>query len=139
MKKELKCLICSNFYNHLGSHVWHKHKILAREYKEKFELPYNTALISKEIKEKKQIKFELNREKYIKNLNKYGKKYWFKKGKTGQRRISQKERETNLERIMNVNKRHSQKLEKCPVCKIQYRHVESHLANKHKLLKIKKQ
>ncbi len=131
---KLKCLICGKNYSHLGSHIAHGHKITAREYKEEFELPYNTSLISSEVKLKKQEAFELHREKYLKNLTKCGKKYRFKKGRTGQRRISQGERETFIKRINNVNK--NRKSEKCPVCNVIYKNVYSHLYTKHKLLKI---
>jgi len=104
MENKLKCRICGKVFSHLGSHIWHKHKITAREYKTEYGLPYNMALISSEVKKKKQDAFEERREEYIGNLKKTGKKYQFKKGKTGQRRISQHERETVLARINEVNK-----------------------------------
>lgn len=133
--EKLKCLICYKKYSHLGSHIRHKHKILAREYKEEFGLPYKMALISNEIYLKKKEAFEKDADKYLANLKK-GKKNQFKKGHTGLRRISEHERKVNLERILAVNKK-KKKLEQCPVCKMLFNHVESHLANKHKLLKIK--
>lgn len=137
MKKfdKLKCLICGRSFHHLGSHLWHGHHVLAREYKEEFGLPYKMALISDQVRGKKQDAFEENREVYIKNLTKAGKKYQFKKGQTGQRRVSQHERELQLARINEVNKR--RKPEPCPVCKIIFDNVDSHLANKHRLLRIK--
>lgn len=135
MNVKLKCKICGKKFNHLGSHIWHKHKMTAREYKTEFELPYKMALISDEIYMKKKKHFEENQEKYLTNLKKYGKKYQFKKGQTGQRRISQHERKAHLKRILELNKK--RKAEQCPVCKMIFDHLESHLANKHKLLKIK--
>lgn len=132
---KLKCLICGRSYKHLGSHIWHGHKVTAREYKEEFGLPYKMALISPEIKAKKQDAFELDRERYLKNLTKAGTKYQFKKGHTGQRRISEHERRVQLERIESYNTR--RKAEQCPVCKMMFDHLDSHLANKHRLLRIK--
>lgn len=132
---KLKCKICNKSFHHLGSHIFHGHGITAREYKTEFELPYKMALISDEIWKKKHDAFEKDREKYLVNLKKEGKKYQFKKGHTGQRRISQHEREVNLKRILSVNK--NRRPEKCPVCKMIFDNVDSHLANKHKLLKIK--
>lgn len=132
---KLKCKICGKPFSHLGSHIWHKHKITAKEYKTEYGLPYNLALITPEIKKKKQEAFELHRNKYIKNLLKPGEKYRFKKGRSGIRRISQQERITILNRINKINK--NRKSESCPVCKMIYKNVDSHLANKHKLLRIK--
>lgn len=134
---KLKCLICGRSYHHLGSHIWHGHQITAREYKEEFELPYKMALISEEVYEKKRERFEEDREKYLRNLAKHGKKFQFKKGHSGLRRISQHERQIILERILKVNKTKG-RLEQCPVCRMRYRHLESHLYNKHGMLKLKK-
>jgi len=53
----LKCKICGNYFNHLGSHIWHKHKILAKDYKEIYGLDHKFALITKKLKQKKQRKF----------------------------------------------------------------------------------
>ncbi len=133
---KLTCLICHKEFHHLGSHIWHKHKILARKYKEEFELPYNIALISDEVYQKKHERFEENREKYLLNLTKYGKKFQFKKGHSGVRRISQHERKTILERINQINLKQKGKLKNCPVCKMKFNHLESHLYNAHHLIKI---
>lgn len=130
---KLKCRICGKLYSHLGSHIWHGHKITAREYKTEYGLPYNMALISPEIILKKK-EAEANNPSW-KNNFKRSIKYQFKKGKTGQRRISQHEREVTLARINEVNK--NRKPEPCPVCKMIYQNVDSHLATKHKLLRIK--
>lgn len=135
-ENRLECLICKKSYQHLGSHIWHKHKILARDYKEKFELPFKMALISQEVYDKKRKRFEEDRDKYLSNLKKYGSKFKFKKGHTGQRRISRYERKMSLERIISVNKL-KKKLEQCPVCKMTFNHIESHLYTKHRLLKVK--
>ncbi|HEC32778.1 MAG TPA: hypothetical protein ENI63_00780 [Candidatus Kaiserbacteria bacterium] len=136
MNDKLKCLLCGKLYDHLGSHIWHGHHITAREYKEEFELPYNMSLISHSVYLKKSEAFEKHREKYVKNLLKNGKKYQFKKGCSGVRRISQHERNTILERIEKVNKS-KRKLILCPVCRMKFYHLESHLFNKHKMLSVK--
>lgn len=131
---KLKCLICGKTFKHLGSHLWHRHRVLAREYKEEFGLPYKMSLITDEIKEKKS-KATLSRASiFKKNFKKGGKKFQFKKGHTGQRRISPHERKVILERINKVNK--NRKPEHCPVCNIIFDNVDSHLALKHKLLRI---
>ena len=130
---KLKCLICGKTFDHLGSHLWHGHHILARDYKKEFGLPYKMSLISDEIKEKKRKATLLYEPTFKKNF-KGSKKFQFKKGKTGQRRISQHERRVILARINEVNK--NRKPEQCPVCNIIFDNVASHLATKHKLLKI---
>lgn len=132
---KLSCQICGKSFSHLGSHIWHKHKMTARAYKEEFELPYDMALISDEVYEKKRMAFEEDREKYLRNLTKYGKKFQFKKGHPGERRISLHERLVFIERIKKVNQRKSV-WALCPVCRMKYRHVESHLFNKHRLIRV---
>jgi len=136
MTDKLKCLICKKRYSHLGSHIWHGHKILAREYKEEFELPFKMSLISDTIYEKKRAAFELDRERYLKNLTKSGKKYQFKKGHSGLRRVSQHERKILIERILKVNKSKG-RLEQCAVCRMKFNHLESHLYNAHRLISVK--
>lgn len=132
----LKCQICEKEFSHLGSHIWHGHHITARDYKEEFGLPYKMALISQDIYEKKRKHFEENQEKYLKNLLKCGKKNRFKKGHSGLHRTSEHERKTIIKRIQEVNER-KKTLTQCPVCKMKFNHIESHLYNSHKLLKVK--
>lgn len=134
---KLKCLLCGKLFNHLGSHLWHGHEVLAREYKEAHGLPYNMALISDQVYQKKSEAFEQHRKKYLKALTKHGKKYQFPKGHSGERRISEKERTTIIARIKDVNKRKEQR-QACPICKTTYNHLESHLYNKHRLISVKK-
>lgn len=133
---KLKCQICKKLYNHLGSHIWHGHKTLSRDYKEEFGLPYNIALINQDIHDKKSIHFQENKEKYLPALLQSHKKYGFKKGHklNAHKRVSPYEKQKEIERILKVNKSHK-KLSPCPVCNIKYNHVESHLFNKHRLLK----
>ena len=127
---KLKCMICGKTFSHLGSHIWHKHKITAREYKQEFELPYNMSLISDEVLEKKRAGFERNKDFFLNNLKKSGKKYQFKKGHTGQRRISEHEKVILLERIKQVNK--NRKSEKCLICNMIYKNINSHYYTKHR-------
>jgi len=134
---KLKCLICAESFNHLGSHIFHKHGITAREYKEEFSLPFKMALISEQVYQKKKDAFEEHREKYLKNLTESSKQYQFKKGQDGHRRISDHERTVICERIKGVNEKRKGKLEPCPICKTQFEHLASHLFNKHHLIQVK--
>jgi hypothetical protein len=109
--------------------------MLAREYKEEFGLPYKMSLITDEIKEKKRDASLHWMDTFKKNF-KNSRKYQFKKGQTGQRRVSEHERMVVLERINEVNKK--RKPEPCPVCKIIFNNVDSHMALKHKLLRVPK-
>lgn len=105
--------------------------MLARDYKAKFELPYRDALITDEIKEKKHrkaMKIKIWEKNFV-----GAEKYQFKKGHSGYRRISREERKRYLARIEEVNQRH-QSFRPCPVCRIKYKHMESHLFNKHGLI-----
>ena len=110
----------------------YKDKIKAKEYKARFGMPYNTALISIKIYLKKVRKFNEAREKYLKNLKK-GKH--FKKGHSLKKRVSQLERERIIKRILKVNK--ERRLEACPICKMKYWNMDSHLYNAHNLLRIR--
>lgn len=132
---KLTCKICGKVFRHLGSHIWHRHKILAKEYKEEFGLPYREALISEDIYHKKVDKFNEAREKYLKNLTKGGNKYQFKKGQSGMHRTSTLERKRIIERIKKVNIKRK-KPTACLVCRTKYLHIESHLYNKHRLIKV---
>lgn len=137
MKDEnIICKICGKEYQHLGSHIFHTHKMLAREYKAQFGLDYNYPLISAEVKEKKQLRFEENRKKYLLNLFKAGNKYRFKKGVSTHPRISRQTRERLLEQAKGIQ---SSVEGLCPICKVRYKHLQSHLFNKHGLLSINKQ
>lgn len=131
------CKICNKEWKHLGSHL-KVHNITTRAYKEKFGLPYRLSLTSQEVlikKQKAQKKWlKLNGVKFAKA----GKKHRFKKGQTNHgRHRSQKEKEQAIENIKKENTKR-EKLEICPVCNMQYKHLESHLYNKHGLLKAPK-
>lgn len=127
------CRVCGGEFKHLGSHLWHKHHFKADEYKSMYGLPHNLSLISDEVEAKKQYKFNLNREKYIANLHSEKSiKHRFKKGKKQERKyFARRERERITERL---NKdMHGV----CAVCNQYFDHLDSHLYNKHKLIRVK--
>jgi len=132
---KLTCKICGKKYRHLGSHLWHGHGILAKDYKEKFGLPYQEALITENIYWKKKNHFEKHRRKYLNNFLKAGNVHRFRKGDKFPRRISEAERKRVLKRILDENKKRKKSVA-CVVCRIKYLHIESHLYNKHRLIKV---
>ncbi len=131
----LTCLLCGKQYHHLGSHVVKTHKITAREYKEQFELDYAYPLIDEEVKRKKQIAFAQDRIKYLANLTKGGKRFQFRKGKNNRTRFAYQSLEWVIGQAEAINKN---SFGQCPVCRMKYRHMNSHLYNKHNLLIAKK-
>ena len=131
---KLTCNLCGKEFSHLGSHLWHAHKWKARDYKARFNLPYNLALISEEVYKKKVDAFNDHRDKYLKNIT-GNTEHQFTKGHTGQRRISALERKRFVARIEKVNK--ERKPETCPICNMVFNNLDSHLCAKHKLLRIK--
>lgn len=42
---KIQCLLCPNWYVQIGSHVQYAHKLLAKEYKEFFDLPLKRGVI----------------------------------------------------------------------------------------------
>ncbi len=134
MDTRLKCLICGKMYRHLGSHLYHTHQMKAHDYKARFELPFSMPLVTDDIADKQRE----SAEKYKAHVNfkKIGRKFQFKKGHTGQRRISEHERRAIIERINEVNRR-KKKVQQCPVCRIYFKHVESHMYRVHGLIKVK--
>lgn len=136
---KLVCRICDKTFKHLGSHIWMKHKMTARDYKSKFSLPFKMGLVSEDIRIKQQDANERNWSKVKKNLTKSGIKYRFKKGRTGQRRISQYERKKIMIQIEDVNKAVLESFKPCPVCHIQYNNLASHLLQAHGLLQVRKE
>ena len=129
------CKICNKEYKHLGSHIWHGHHIKAKEYKKTFGLDYNFPLISEEIKIKKQQAFEEDREKYLANITgEKSKKYQFKKGEQKRKYFSRQSDEKARQILVEINKTASGL---CEICKMNYEHLQSHLFNKHGLIKVK--
>jgi len=129
------CQICGKVCLHLGSHL-RAHKISSREYKEEFGLDFKFSLISEEVRLKKQIAFNKNRDFYLKNiLSEKAKKYRFKKGHSNLQRISEQSEKRNkgILKLLNENSKG-----KCPICNMNFDHLASHLANAHGLQKLKK-
>lgn len=50
---KVQCGICGEWFRSLGNHVFQKHGMTAKEYKDKFGLYYKTALCSKEVSKKR--------------------------------------------------------------------------------------
>lgn len=131
MDNAIQCLICGKEFLHLGSHIWHRHKILAKDYKAQFGLDYKFPLISPSVKRKKQIAFEEDREKYLKNLLVGGIKHQFKKGHKPNRQYISEQSKDRL-RVQSANIKVQLK-GLCPVCNIGFDNVDSHLHMKHGL------
>jgi hypothetical protein len=135
---KIECLLCHKSFKHLGSHIWHAHGLTAREYKGIFGLPYKWGLISEEVKEKKRkiANWQKTWKKNFKNWRKYA----FKRG---ERRVIERRRglveiRNIVERIKRVNEKVKREWKRCPVCGIRYHHLESHLFNKHGLIRVDK-
>ena len=133
----LTCLVCKKDFLHLGSHIWHKHKMLARDYKSRFSLPYKMGLISEQVKVKQRKANLKYRDQNRENLTSVGKKFRFKKGRTGQRRISIYERRRFVKQILAINKQRKKVVKTCPVCRIKFNNVHSHLYRAHKLISVR--
>lgn len=133
--KKIHCLYCGKDFAHLGSHLWHKHKVKARQYKEEFGLDYKFALISDEVRTKKQERFEERRDYYLKNLRKEGKKWYFRKGRSNRQRFSEQSMDRARQNLQWIEEHKSGE---CPVCKMKFEHLTSHLYNGHGLQYAKK-
>ena len=71
-----KCIICGNWYTQVGSHIFAKHHITAREYRETFNLPVKKGIVPQYYK---KIKGDIAKENgTYKNLR-FGKKFQYKK------------------------------------------------------------
>lgn len=133
----LTCKICGKHCQHLGSHIYHAHKMTARDYKTKFGLPYKMGLISNKIKDKKSKHFQKHKDKYLANFKgEASVKNRFKKGHTNYNRISAYSKRKAIDNIMKYN--NSRKWETCPVCNIKYLDLDKHLYQKHKLIRVDK-
>jgi len=132
-----KCKICGQVFEHLGSHIWHGHKIKANEYKETYGMAHNLSLISSTVEKKKKERYEEHREKYLSNL--YTHTALNNRFKVGDRQpmkyIARRTREQNIKIIQKNN--NDRTPEQCPVCNKKYMALDSHLYNKHKLLRVK--
>lgn len=81
LKNELvQCQICKRWFRQVGSHIWQKHGITAREYREQFGFDVKKGQLPKDYRElKAEQAFEGGG---VKNLER-GKQFWFKKGQVG--------------------------------------------------------
>ena len=75
--RKKQCGICGKWYVQVGSHIFNRHGMTAREYREKFDLPVKRGIVPKWYREKKAKQCAENGT--IKNL-KAGKVNWYKKG-----------------------------------------------------------
>jgi hypothetical protein len=75
-----QCLICGKWYVQVGSHVYLRHGMTGREYREKFELEVKRGILPEWYRKLKGDQ-ALDNETYL-NLEK-GMKYRFKKGQKG--------------------------------------------------------
>lgn len=77
----MKCLICGKNFKRVCSHVFHTHKMTARQYKEEFGLDVKKGLIDDGFREILHNHVMKNYSKVVAiNLIKNGKKTRFKKG-----------------------------------------------------------
>ncbi|MCK4454464.1 hypothetical protein KAU51_03980 [Candidatus Parcubacteria bacterium] len=130
----MKCKLCGKECRHLGSHVWHAHGMLAIEYKEEFGLDHSFSLIDDDIREKLSEANLRNSKQNRKNLVVGGKKHRFKKGRENAGGYLSTQRKRRIyENLAKMNKR---KKERCPVCNMIFDKLDSHLYNKHKLLRV---
>lgn len=98
------CHICGKSFHKLLAHVWQKHGMTAKEYKETFGLNTTCGIISDKTKKKLQRSVKKHYELVvIKNLIEGGKKTRFKKGSKG--RTKDKLSEQERLRLKNLNKR----------------------------------
>jgi len=72
-----RCIICKKWYYQVGSHIWQKHGLTAREYREEFDLPIKKGILPDWLRKLKGEQAIEN--KTFENL-KIGKKFWYKKG-----------------------------------------------------------
>jgi len=77
---KIQCLECGKWYRQVGGHVWLRHKMKAREYREKYGFDVKRGQLPEDLRELKAKHVVENGT--IKNLKK-GKINWFKKGQPG--------------------------------------------------------
>jgi len=125
----LVCIECGKEFKHLGSHLWHCHHILARDYKAKYQLDLNHPLITKEIREK-QRKHAKKNETWKENFKK-SVRYRFTKGTKGAKKYYSDETKNRLKKQSKDLLNKPSKL--CPVCNIKFNNLAVHLREKHQL------
>ncbi len=71
-KEKIQCHICGKMFRMLGSHVWRKHQIRQKDYKEKFKLSPKNSLCS----EKQRIVLIERTQKFFEKMTEEEKKEW---------------------------------------------------------------
>jgi len=80
-KNELvQCQICKHWFRQVGSHIWQKYGITAREYREQFGFDVKKGQLPNDYCELKAE--QAFKDGGVKNLEQ-GKQFWFKKGQAG--------------------------------------------------------
>lgn len=94
--EQLICKICKKQFDHLGGHIFNKHKMLAREYKRKFKINLTRPLVNPEISKK----LHNHGIKYTEHIKKIGINTRIKKGEllTKDKRFSRVEKISDDER-----------------------------------------
>jgi len=129
-KDNIICKICNKECKYLGIHIWHAHKIKARDYKKTYQLDYNFPLISLEVMNKKRIAFEENKDKYLLNLR--GHKSIANRFKNGNKNRSYFSKQS-IERVTEIIK--NQDLSGiCPYCGTKFENIHNHLRLKHNVM-----
>jgi len=113
-KNKIQCLICNKWYVQVGSHIWNRHNMTAREYREQYGFDVKKGQLPEDYR-------KLKADQAIecggyKNLKK-GKKYWFKKGQEGPGKYTRSDE--TLERLKSIAGKHNPKKNskgKCLVC-----------------------
>jgi len=96
---KIQCLLCGLWYRQVGTHIWQRHKMSGREYREYFDLEVKRGILPPDLRE---LKAEYVKENgTIENL-KTGKKYWFVKG--DKRAGRYKRSHITMERLHNLHK-----------------------------------
>jgi len=80
-KNKLQCQVCGKWYRKVGSHVWQKHKMSAREYREAYGFDVKKGQLPDDLKKLKADYAKEN--ETMNNVIEGGKKYRFKKGQKG--------------------------------------------------------
>lgn len=119
----LQCEICGKYFEHLGSHIYGKHKITANEYKMEFGLNLKRGLVSKEIHNKLHNSAIEN--KMGDRLKLFGNEYKFKKGNHNKHYISKEEEERRNKMRKEID--HSSEIVKCNICNKEFKNINNHL------------
>lgn len=76
-REKIQCQLCGKWFRQVGSHVWERHNMLARDYRIMFGFDRKRGQLPTDLREHKADKVFENGT--VDNL-KLGKAYWFKEG-----------------------------------------------------------